>query len=249
MCVPDIDPLPLHPESSNLNELCYPPQPRPPHPNYSAQWAAGRHRVVFFFLFLFSLIFFLSLFIITNSRDGTAARGGLGCRLEAWVSLPPSILRTISALQGETSPRTEHLSSRAAAQSKLGVTDCEERKRKGRGDDLAPDSLPPRFHLHQHHHHHRLLLLLLHLLSPIWISGLWGRRYAAQGEPQPLSKTQITRAGSAARIRYCSDAARRRDCACKYLSGCLILRVCGVSARSVRLGGGCVMRGVGTAPS
>ena len=194
--------------------------------------------IVSFFLFLFSLIFFLSLFIITNSRDGTAARGGLGCRLEAWVSLPPSILRTISALQGETSPRTEHLSSRAAAQSKLGVTDCEERKRKGRGDDLAPDSLPPRFHLHQHHHHHRLLLLLLHLLSPIWISGLWGRRYAAQGEPQPLSKTQITRAGSAARIRYCSDAARRRDCACKYLSGCLILRVCGVSARSVRLGGG-----------
>lgn len=52
-------------------------------------------------------------------RDG-GARGGLACLWRRWFL---SILRTISALKGETSPFTEHLFPRTGVKSKLGVTD------------------------------------------------------------------------------------------------------------------------------
>lgn len=114
-------------QKSHLNELCFTPQPHLRR-NYSAQWAAGRHHLV-----LFSGV--------TNSRDG-AAQGGLAFLWRRWF-LSLSISRAISALQGETSRFTEHLSSRAAVKSELGVTDCE-RAQKDTASNLAPDS-PPRY--------------------------------------------------------------------------------------------------------
>lgn len=88
---------------SNLNELCCALPPHS-HRNYSAQW-------------VLAVIVLISDF--TNSRDG-GARGGLACLWRRWFL---SILRTISALKGETSPFTEHLFPRTGVKSKLGVTD------------------------------------------------------------------------------------------------------------------------------
>lgn len=171
------------------------------------QWAAGRHPFV-----LFS--------DVTNSRDGTA-RGGLACLWRRWF-LFLSILRTISALEGETSPCAEHLFSRTAVKSKLGVTDCKSAKDTASIWHRIHPPTPPS--------------------SSLWISGLWGRRYATQGELQTLSKIKSPelKARSASKkkcawIRYWSDAAAHlRDFACRSPLGCLFLCVCAFSARNVQ---------------
>lgn len=83
-----------------------------------------------------TVIVSLRFVAIANSRDG-AAQGGLCCLWRRWFRCMP-ILRSISALWGETSPFTEHLFTRTGVKLQLGADGLQERK--GHRVNLVPDS-------------------------------------------------------------------------------------------------------------